>query len=388
MNETTKIPGYSVDDTVVRYSQNDVGTAIPVFILQADNENLPLTRCDNDTLFSHMVNEKTLLSSGTARAGLQAYFDNGGGPCYLITMSQEQTEGTALAKLLQSVMDTPEITLLSMPDNNRINNAKTWQAVMNEVTLQRPDIFCLIDPPKIEKYAQLFINKFSPDSLVYPWGDHAAAYWPWLKCEYTSAGNNVLVPPSYVIAAIIAQTDEEDGIWKAPANSELIHVLSPDPEAHDILGGPLGVQVNYITSLPGLGTRIWGCSTFMPPRESRCHYVQVRRLLTYIERNLAELGHFMLFEPNNAMTWFKYKGVANEWLRTLWQAGGLAGQSEEEAWSLSIGLGESMTEEDIQNGRIRIVAQVQPSDIVEVLTIQLNLTLYEFGAATVHTSQS
>lgn len=373
MSDYNALPGYTVNDTMARVRQNETGTAVPVFIVSTGTAGLSLRQYDSFEQFTTHIGPLHSTLSDPVSKGLQAYFNNEGGACYVLGITPAQaTDRSALRTALQEVMDNQDITLLAMPEHPEL-----WDAIMPECAASRPDIFCLIDPPRAAQALSTFVSTTQKNiGSVYTWGDRAAAYWPWLMTEYRTAGQAVAIPPSFVVAALIARTDDVAGIWKAPANSELIHILAPDAS----VGAPSSadaVQINHIISLPGLGPRIWGCRTFMPPTHSHCYYVQVRRLLTYIEHNLTELGRFMIFEPNNAMTWFKYKGVAHDWLRTLWQAGGLAGQTEDEAWHLALGLGETMTARDVDAGVIRIRVQVRPPDIAESLTLELHLTLYE-----------
>jgi len=181
------------------------------------------------------------------------------------------------------------------------------------------------------------------------------------------------------MAAVIQQTDRERGVWKAPANVALAHVVQP-AVSHlqaDGLFNNDGASINLIRSFPGRGVRVWGCRTLTPLTSSPWRYIQIRRLLSYIEAKLIRVGRFSVFEPNNEITWLKLKSRARSWLRKLWRSGGLFGGVESEAFELFVGLNESMTADDIKAGRLIMKVKVCALYPAEFIEIHLRFDLLE-----------
>jgi phage tail sheath protein FI len=88
-----------------------------------------------------------------------------------------------------------------------------------------------------------------------------------------------------------------------------------------------------------------------------------------------ELTHFLcrkygltpFFEPNDATTWLKVKGMVDSYLYTLWQRGALQGAKAEQAYFVNIGLNKTMTPADINNGLMIVeigLAAVRPAEFI------------------------
>ena len=180
-----------------------------------------------------------------------------------------------------------------------------------------------------------------------------------------------IVPASAAVAAKIGGADRDNGIWTAPANVPLRHVVkpaSPWSEADGLFSDD-GVSINLIRSFPGRGVRIWGCRTLSDGTRMHDCYLQVRRLVAYIEASLAETARFVVFEPNNEITWAKLRGLAVTRLRALWMKGALAGVNEQDAFRVRIGLDESMTAEDVATGKLIMtidVATLVPAEFIQI----------------------
>ncbi|WP_240313766.1 phage tail sheath C-terminal domain-containing protein [Candidatus Fukatsuia symbiotica] len=76
---------------------------------------------------------------------------------------------------------------------------------------------------------------------------------------------------------------------------------------------------------------------------------------------------FAVFEPNNAMTWLKVRTLAQSYLDDLWRKGALAGATPEEAYFVKADRGQTMTEQDILEGKLIVeigVAAVRPAEFI------------------------
>ena len=134
--------------------------------------------------------------------------------------------------------------------------------------------------------------------------------------------------------------------------------LNVDPTA--------GKSINAIRSFTGKGTLIWGART-LAGNDNEWRYVPVRRLFNLIEESTQKATNFVVFESNSAVTWLKVKTIIETYLDSLWRQGALAGATQQEAYFVNVGLGQTMTEQDILEGRMIIeigISAVRPAEFI------------------------
>jgi hypothetical protein len=318
---------------------------------------------------------------------MKHYFDNGGTGAFVLSLgSYSALESISAADLIsafsdaritQAIAEEGSITLAAIPDMTLLSDsdsgswAKAWSALL-AICLTRPGVFGIFDAPDAPDAASACLSAFT--SLHPPHPEWAAAYWPRLVTTYgADDASPVIVPPSAAVAAVIVCTDAQSGVWKAPANVALSRVVKPTQswlQSADLFH-PDSASFNLIRSFAGRGTRVWGCRTLTADETSPWLYVQIRRFIGYIEAQLSQIGRDFVFDDNNSLTWLKLKGIAHIWLRRLWQSGGLYGETEEEAFYIQIVLDETMTEEDVLNGKMILEIGVAVAFPAEFISISL-----------------
>lgn len=182
----------------------------------------------------------------------------------------------------------------------------------------------------------------------------------------------VKVNPSGALAGIYARVDADRGVWKAPANVGVRSITGPTINITNAQQDSLnidatsGKSINVIRSFVGRGTLVWGART-LAGNDNEWRYINVRRLFNYVEESIQEATAFVVFEPNTANTWFKVKGMIEAFLTGLWRDGALAGASSKEAFFVRVGLGITMTADDILNGKMYVevgMAAVRPAEFI------------------------
>jgi phage tail sheath protein FI len=186
------------------------------------------------------------------------------------------------------------------------------------------------------------------------------------------ADQRVILPPSAAVAGVVASVDRERGVWKAPANVSLQAVVAPVVQLTDEQHGRMnndpnsGKSINAIRSFPGKGVLVWGART-LDGNGNDWRYISVRRLFITIEEAVKRATEFAVFEPNDMSTWLKVKGMIDSYLYRLWERGALRGSRAEEAYVVSVGLGKTMTQQDILEGRLKVeigLAAVRPAEFI------------------------
>lgn len=186
---------------------------------------------------------------------------------------------------------------------------------------------------------------------------------------------NVL-PPSGAMAGVYAASDNSGGVWSAPANRGIVGAVSlpiqlSDAQQEDLnIDADSGKSVNAIRSFKGAGILIWGART-LDGNSQDWRYIPVRRTMIFLEQSIKLAAQPYVFQPNTADTWGAVKAMITSFLTGIWKAGGLRGATPDEAFHVSVGLGSTMTPEDLLDGYLRISVQVAVMRPAEFLTIAI-----------------
>lgn len=181
------------------------------------------------------------------------------------------------------------------------------------------------------------------------------------------------LPLAAAMAGIYAHIDDSRGVWKAPANVSISKAVSPtvnitDSEQESLNVDLNGKSINAIRYFKGEGIKVWGARTLLG-NSLDWRYINVRRTMIFLEESVKNASKAYVFEPNVASTWMNMKSMIENFLRGVWKQGGLAGASPEDAYSVHVGLGDTMTAEDILEGILRItvlVAISHPAEFIEI----------------------
>lgn len=261
---------------------------------------------------------------------------------------------------IQAMENEPAINIVAVPGRNSVTVQK---ALLTHCEKQRYR-FAAIETPVGSniREAQAWRQNFDTT--------RAAIYYPWLCIadRFGERGDILKIPPSGHVLGIYARTDVERGVWKAPANEVVRGVLSFETALtkgeQDILNpGHVNCFRDFRSANRAL--RLWGARTASSDPEWR--YVNVRRLFLYIEQSLDQGLQWAVFEPNAEALWATVKQSISGFLTTLWRDGALEGTKEEEAFFVNVGYDVTMTQADIDNGRLIVevgVAPVKPAEFV------------------------
>jgi len=347
------------------------------------------------------------------------YFINGGGPCYIISIGR--SSGTAdpadYDAGLLACESEDEPTIIVFPDAvNTLSEGEYYTLISSAIdqcaSLQ--DRFTIVDvhTPGTNNTTTIsgFRSAFTKnDSLSY-----AAVYYPSLKTtfdfSYDSAGVGVVIstdgvaapavalstlassetaiynlslakireklsptlPPSSAMAGVYAKVDGSRGVWKAPANVSLnaVYDLSAKISVAEQGGMNIdptsGKSVNAIRMFQGKGFLVWGART-LSGNDNEWRYINVRRFFIMVEESSKKATMQFVFEPNDANTWVKLRAMLENYLTLLWRQGALAGAKPEHAFYVRCGIGQTMTAQDILEGRLIVeigMAAVRPAEFI------------------------
>ncbi len=255
-----------------------------------------------------------------------------------------------------------------------VNGAKL--AAISADATALTDANTIAEHDKVFEQITAFINSFAAEIKARLDADDALmkATIP-LYASIVSAATNkgIVLPPSGPVVGIYANIDNARGVWKAPANVGLRNVAAPtvfitDKEQEEInVDTTVGKSINAIRAMTGRGSAIvWGART-LDGNSNEWRYVPVRRFFIMAEESIKKASGQFVFEPNDANTWVKVRAMIENFLTLQWRAGALAGAKAEHAFFVRVGLGQTMTAEDILNGVMIVeigMAVVRPAEFI------------------------
>ncbi len=354
---------------------------------------------------------------------LQLFFINGGSACYIVSVGGYTGKGaikmTDLKRGLRMVKKTDEVTLLLFPDAIYLAKYKNYYSLYikaMEQCAELEDRFTILNlfqtnsnTAAWRKYAGLLRSSLDVDTSYLK---YAAAYFPRLytnikfktkdelvKVVSNSAGdlpadlaalkavNNdyynlalkavndieMLLPASPAVAGVYAQVDATHGVWKAPANVNVDAVIRPEyvltQEEQEELNDAdsQGKYINVIRTFTGKGPAIiWGART-LAGNDNEWKYISVRRYFNMVGESCKEATESFVFEPNDANTWNQVRTLIENYLTQQWHAGALMGNKPDQAFYVRVGLGTTMTQADIDAGRMIVeigMAVVRPAEFI------------------------
>ncbi|MNG76774.1 Phage tail sheath protein [compost metagenome] len=380
MNDFTRSEG-AFTQQIIDISRRRRQTALPVFIgYSARLEPYQLVNVHSFQHYRSFFSDSAVIlpPEGYLELCLRHYFDNGGTECFVISLGGgERSDNDFFDEKIYALIDSePAITLVAIPDMVLLAGEQQRRLMerLGDFCASSMNVFAIVDLPADPTAAQALI-----DALDVNGADRMAGYWPWLITDYSEENGQRstdyhCIPPSGAVIAAIQRNDQERGIWKAPANIPLKRVIQPayshlTPVTLFHADPRDGASANLIRSFPGRGVLLWGCRTLKTSHDSHTLYIHSRRLASWLESELHYLVQPFVFEPNNEVTWYRIKALIRRTLKELWEQGGLQGGSEEEAYRILVGVGESMSEKDLDNGLLQIrvaVAILHPAEFIQI----------------------
>jgi phage tail sheath protein FI len=223
-----------------------------------------------------------------------------------------------------------DINLLACPD---YPGDKTVANKLIEICeAVRGDCFAIIDPPQNLTVQQVVdwhngAGQWSNDNALA--SSFAALYYPWLQISDQFTGSLQWVPPSVRMVSVFAYNDRVAEVWNAPAGLNRGRIFnvqrverSLSAADRDLLYATGTNAVNPICDFVGDGIVVFGQKT-LQRKPSALDRVNVMRLIIYITKVLATATKYLLFEPNDKLTWTLYEQMVNPLLAEIKHRRGL-----------------------------------------------------------------
>ena len=373
MAQAYKSPGVYREEVLLKPAPV-LQTGVPGFIGFADlvagdttNTNQPVLLNRKDDFAVHF----------TARAdsflfdAVNGFFDNGGDHCYV--MRADPAAGAAgLQDAILGLAPLNDLDLVAAPD---IMTLRSGLGGPDKESIGRVQSALLAHCAELGN--RLAILDALPGSAVSDVLDQreglvssqlepvrGALYYPWLLTFSPR-----LVPPCGHVAGIFSRTDAKAGVFKAPANEEVLSVLDLETQIDNVVQDQLNPEgINCLRAFPGRGIRVWGARTIS--RDPNWRYVNVQRLFMTLRRWIDMNMGWAAFEPNEQHLWIRIQRELSAYLSRLLSAGALRGATAAEAFYVKCDA-ENNPAEVRDAGQVVIEVGLAPQSPAEFIVVRI-----------------
>jgi uncharacterized protein len=352
MSWTEKVPGVYWQEVAFR-PEPKLMTGIAGFVGFADGpgdgKTTPVIALHRRDEFAVRIKgaEGSYLADAVA-----GFFLNGGLRCHVACArlkadASDRQKADALLKALEALAPLTDIDLVAIPDvmmvywpgaKEKLDEIIRLQMALLQHCEVNSGRLAILDALPAETQTVIEQRRRIASGAREP--INGALYYPWIR---TVDGR--LAPPCGHVAGIYARSDGRAGVFKAPANEEIlgaldlgIRVKKLDREKEVVTDTPVTPDqaalnpesINCLRAFPGRGIRVWGARTLS--RDTNWRYINVRRLFLTLQRWLDLNMSWVSFEPNTPVLWIRITREITAYLNQIWSDGGLAGQTAEQTF--------------------------------------------------------
>ncbi len=386
MSRRVRYPGLDIDDVSGRVRHiTGIATSITAFIGRA------LRGPVNEPISIQGFGDYTSRFGGLARQSPMSYavrhfFDAGGSDALIVRVANGEDGGSitdaeiATAPMLKDKREglwaldrTDLFNLLCIPpysfDGGDVHPV-TWEAA--RVYCRSRRAMLIMDPPA--SWIDHADAVDGVDDLRGTDDDYAALYFPRIRMPDPLQGNRLeTFPPCGTIAGVVARTDAQRGVWKAPAgiDAALTGVVELACNVTDDQNGLINrLGVNALRKMPAAGCVVWGARTLAGTDDLRSEwkYIPVRRLALFLDESIHRGTEWAAFAPNGEPLWAQIRGAIGTFMHELFRQGAFQGATPDEAYFVKCD-SETTTRQDIEQGIVNAVvgfAPVKPAEFVMI----------------------
>lgn len=277
-------------------------------------------------------------------------------------------------KGLYSLEKTDIFNILCIPPFTTSNDIDPALISSLDAYCKKRRAFLIIDPPSSWTSSAKAISGYAtfPGNIT----SYGALYFPRLK-QPNPLKDNIIEEfvPCGAVAGIMARTDSQRGVWKAPAGLEATLVGVPELSVSltDKENGYLNeLGINCLRAFPVYGRLVWGARTLdgADRLTSEWKYIPVRRTALFIEESICRGLRWVVFEPNDEPLWMQIRMQVNAFMHDLFVQGAFQGTNPRDAYFVKCDK-ETTTQNDINKGIVNILAGFAPLKPAEFVILHL-----------------
>ena len=282
-------------------------------------------------------------------------------------------------KGIDALQKVTDVNLLSIPDAApnggnfpfHVADTQDIQSYMVAHCEKMKDRFAILDCTEVSATTTDFSALVTQRQGLSSSNGYGAFYFPWIAISNPFGSGRIFVPPSGHLGGVYANSDNNFGVFRAPANEQITTALATEVVVTDDMQGPWNdIGINVIRSFPNEGVLIWGARTIAPPDITAWRFVNVRRLTTFIEKSIQEGTRFAVFLPNNLQLWQQIKRLVTSFLTDQWTEGALFGDTA--ALAFRVQVDEAINPPSIRAlGQLVVQVTIVPTTPAEFIVFQV-----------------
>lgn len=234
----------------------------------------------------------------------------------------------------------------------------------------------LVDPKAAWRDPAAALSGVAGMNLTGDRARNAAVYFPRVqRGDPLLDGQIEVFAPSGMVAGVLARTDAQRGVWKAPAGTDAslngVAGLQVDlTDAESGLLNPLGI--NCLRTFPVFGRVVWGARTLRgaDAAADEYKYLPVRRTALYLEESLYRGLKWVVFEPNDEPLWSQIRLNVGAFMHDLFRQGAFQGRTPRDAYLVKCDK-ETTTQNDINLGIVNVLVGFAPLKPAEFVILRL-----------------
>lgn len=286
-------------------------------------------------------------------------------------------DGESEKKGLHALEQADLFNILCIPPYTSTNDVDVNLVSAAAAYCEKRRAMLIVDSPSTWKDKDTARKEFTdPDDKVGTRSRNAAFFFPRLRQSNPLRDNQ---PEDFAacgaVAGIMARTDTQRGVWKAPAGLDATLVGVPslsvsltDPENGEL--NPLGI--NCLRAFPASGRVVWGARTLRGNDQlaDEYKYIPVRRTALYIEESLYRGLKWVVFEPNDEPLWSQIRLNVGAFMHNLFRQGAFQGTTPKDAYFVKCDK-EANPQNDIDLGIVNVIVGFAPLKPAEFVIIKL-----------------
>jgi Bacteriophage tail sheath protein len=306
---------------------------------------------------------------------IKQFFDNEGKAIWVVRIGTGQIKGVyPFLQGLSLLNRVGDFNILFIPQTEQLRDthaSKVMQAAIALVAKHRAmyvlDVPQRDAPRKTVRALTTWLNQQS--GIHHP---NVVKYVPHVQVPQSLKKAPLHIPASGAMAGVWARTDQQRGVWKAPAGTAAI--------LHGVLGIEQTLTQPEMGQLTQLGMNpirqtspsqvvAWGARTLSSNREWQ--YLSVRRLALFLESSIKRGLGWVIDEQNDEPLWAHIRQTIDVFLQSLFRQGAFQGQKVQEAYFVKCGP-DTISSVDQNAGNVNIMigfAPLKPAEFI-ILTIQ------------------
>ena len=207
--------------------------------------------------------------------------------------------------------------------------------------------------------------------------------YPWLRSGTAALMTQGIEPGDGALAGLLARNALQRGAYRSIGTQTLSDIQNIYPvlsqqqqfaanEKAAIDHAPQAALIDRVC-LFGFGTQQIELRSDVTTSSASAHRpASVNRIISMILRVLRQSGEDFIFENNGPALWAQITRRINGVLQSLYEVGALRGQQAQDAYFVRCDRS-TMSQQDIDNGRIIVALQIDPAASIETIEVVLSL---------------